>query len=123
MTSTMGDHYCDPPAPAPKPDVATLAALSEKTSSCQNSCCDSDDAEHTPAPGQKTPTPENPDDCCSPSKYADNITENHTDLPDCCRGKASPCCDTFCLDRLAMRECEMPSLWRAGIWQILDHNA
>lgn len=116
MTSTMGDHYCDPPAPAPpKPDVTTLAALSEKTSSCQNSCCDSDDAEHTPAPGQKTPTPENPDCCCTPGKCADNITENHTDAPDCCRGKVSPCCDTSCLDRLAMRECELSAMAAPGL--------
>ncbi|KXL45213.1 hypothetical protein M433DRAFT_58219 [Acidomyces richmondensis BFW] len=112
----MGDHYCDPPAPAPpKPDVTTLAALSEKTSSCQNSCCDSDDAEHTPAPGQKTPTPENPDCCCTPGKCADNITENHTDAPDCCRGKVSPCCDTSCLDRLAMRECELSAMAAPGL--------
>ncbi|KAJ5152615.1 uncharacterized protein N7482_009093, partial [Penicillium canariense] len=58
-------------------------------------------------PGRNTPTPEKPDDCCSSGKCADNKTENHTDAPDCCRGKVSPCCDTSCLDRLAMRECEM----------------
>lgn len=27
------------------------------------------------------------------------------DAPDCCAGKTSPCCDTSCLDRLAVREC------------------
>jgi hypothetical protein len=26
--------------------------------------------------------------------------------PSCCEGKASPCCDKSCLDRLALRECE-----------------
>jgi Cu2+-exporting ATPase len=26
--------------------------------------------------------------------------------PSCCKGKASPCCDVSCLDRLALRECE-----------------
>ncbi|OKP06072.1 hypothetical protein PENSUB_6523 [Penicillium subrubescens] len=103
----MGDDYCGLPAPAPKPDVATLAAPSEKSSSGQDSCCDSDDAEHTSGLGQKKATPEKPDACCSPGKCADNKTENHTDAPDCCRGKVSPCCDTSCLDSLALRECSV----------------
>ncbi|KAJ5533140.1 hypothetical protein N7494_009692 [Penicillium frequentans] len=105
----MGCDYNGLPVPAPEPDITLLAAPSEKTSSCQDSCCDSDDAKplDTTASGQKEPTPEKPDDCCSPGKCADNKTENHTDAPDCCRGKVSPCCDTSCLDRLAMRECEV----------------
>ncbi|EAL90942.1 cation-transporting P-type ATPase PCA1 [Aspergillus fumigatus Af293] len=105
----MGDDYCGPPAPVSESDVMPLAAPSEKTSSCQDSCCDNDDAEplDTPAPGQKSPTPQKPDDCCSAGKCADNKTENHTDAPDCCRGKVRPCCDTSCLNLLAMRECEM----------------
>ncbi|KAJ5300249.1 hypothetical protein N7508_007492 [Penicillium antarcticum] len=111
----VGDCY-GPPAPAPEPDVTPLGAPSEKTSSCQDSCCDSDDAEpiDASAPGQKMPNPENPYDCCSPDKCADNKTENHTDAPDCCRGKASPCCDTSCLDRLAMQECEMSATAAPG---------
>ncbi|KAJ5189677.1 hypothetical protein N7491_008278 [Penicillium cf. griseofulvum] len=59
------------------------------------------------ASGQKEFTPENPDGCCSPSKCTDDKPQDHTDVPDCCRGKVSPCCDTSCLDRLAIRECEM----------------
>ncbi|KAI3091938.1 hypothetical protein CBS147333_10280 [Penicillium roqueforti] len=110
----MGCDYCGLPAQAPEPDVTPPAATSEKTSSCQDSCCDSDDAEplDTTAPGQKAPTPEKADDCCSPGKCADN--KNHTDAPDCCRGKVSPCCDTSCLDRLAMRECEMSATAAPG---------
>jgi Cu2+-exporting ATPase len=105
----MGCDYRGPPAPAPEPDVTPLAAPSEKTSSCQDSCCDSDDAEplDTTASGHKEPIPEKSDDCCSSGKCADNKSKNHTDAPDCCRGKVSPCCDTSCLDRLAMRECDM----------------
>ena len=108
LISIMGCDYCCPPAPAPESDVSPLAAPSKKTTGCHDSCCDSDDAEplDTKASGQKEPTAEKPDDCCSPSKCADNRTENHTDTPDCCRGKVSPCCDTSCLDLLAMRECE-----------------
>lgn len=116
LTSTMGDDYCGPPAPVSESDVMPLAAPSEKTSSCQDSCCDSDDAEplDTLAPGQKSPTPQKPDDSCSAGKCADNKTENHTDAPDCCRGKVRPCCDTSCLNLLAMRECEMSATAASG---------
>ncbi|KAJ6166911.1 p-type copper atpase [Penicillium chermesinum] len=47
------------------------------------------------------------DDCCSPGRLPGNEAENNTDAPDCCRGKVRPCCDAFCLDLLALRECEM----------------
>ncbi|RAL06014.1 cation-transporting P-type ATPase PCA1 [Aspergillus ibericus CBS 121593] len=68
---------------------------------CQDSCCNSINAEplDNMAPGHGEP-----DDCCSPSKSSDN---NDNDAPDCCRGKVSPCCDTSCIDRLALRACEM----------------
>lgn len=108
-----GDYY-GLPTPAPEPNVTALAAPSKKPSSCQDSCCDSDDTEHTPAPGQKTPAPEKLDDCCSPEKCTDNKSENHTDAPDCCRGKVSPCCDTSYLDRLAIQECEMSAMAAPG---------
>jgi Cu2+-exporting ATPase len=113
----MGCDYYGSPALAPEPNVTSLAAPSEKTGSCQDSCCDIDDDEplDTTASGQIELTPEKPDDCCSPSKCADSKTENHTDAPDCCRGKVSPCCDTSCLDRLAMRECEMSATAAPGL--------
>lgn len=112
----MGRDYCGPPAPASEPDVTPLAAPNVKTSSCQDSCCDSDDVEplDTTASGQKEHTPEKLDGCCSPGKCADNKTENHIDVPDCCRGKVNPCCDTSCLDRLAIRECEMSGTAASG---------
>jgi hypothetical protein len=30
--------------------------------------------------------------------------------PSCCRGKANPCCDASCLDRLAFRECDTDTI-------------
>lgn len=112
----MGCNCRSALAPGPEPDVTPPAAPSEKTSSCQDSCCESNDADpfDATASGQKEPTPEKPDDCCSPGRCVDNKTESHTDAPDCCRGKASPCCDTSCLDRLAMRECEMSATAAPG---------
>jgi hypothetical protein len=111
----MGCDYCGPPAPAPEPDVTPLAAPSGTTSGSRDTCCDCDDAGplDTTASGQNELAPEKPDDC-SPGKYADNKTEDHTDAPDCCRGKVSPCCDTSCLDRLAIRECEMSATAAPG---------
>ncbi|EWY79822.1 Cu2+-exporting ATPase [Fusarium oxysporum NRRL 32931] len=112
----MGCDCCGPPAPAPEPVAVPIAAPIEETSSCQDSCCDGDDAEplDTKAPGQGEPTRENPDDCCSFRKCADEKPEDDTDAPDCCLGKVSPCCDTSCLDRLAMRECEMSAASAPG---------
>ncbi|CEL11969.1 hypothetical protein ASPCAL15063 [Aspergillus calidoustus] len=112
----MGCDCSGPPAPAPEPDVTPISAPTEETTSCQDACCDSDDTEplDTTAPGQGEPTLEKPDDGCSPGKCTDNKTENDTDAPDCCRGKVGPCCDTSCLDRLAMRECEMSAAAAPG---------
>jgi Cu2+-exporting ATPase len=43
--------------------------------------------------------------CCSaPNPPPSDGT--HTPVPGCCEGKAAPCCDQSCLDRLALRECE-----------------
>ncbi|TQV97503.1 heavy metal translocating P-type ATPase [Cordyceps javanica] len=50
------------------------------------------------------------DRCCGDSNNATLAVDNSKDKgkdndPDCCAGKTAPCCDTSCLDRLAMREC------------------
>jgi Cu2+-exporting ATPase len=52
-----------------------------------------------------------PKKCCDsvPLSRADSAT-NKPKVADCCRGKASPCCDETCLDRLALRECTSRSL-------------
>lgn len=41
------------------------------------------------------------DDCCGSEDPAAEIA-----APSCCEGKASPCCDTTCLDELALGACE-----------------
>ncbi|KAE8149773.1 E1-E2 ATPase-domain-containing protein [Aspergillus avenaceus] len=57
-------------------------------------------------------------DSCNPQP----LYTMNTDEPSCCRGKARPCCDTSCLDRLALRECEMsPLLHTCG--GAVDHKA
>jgi len=52
----MGCDYYGLPAPAPEPDVTSLPTLGEKTSSCQDSCCDIVDGEplDTTASGRKS---------------------------------------------------------------------
>ena len=108
--------YYRPPTPAPESVATLIATPPEETRNCQDSCCDGNDAEplDTTALGYGEATQEQPDDCCSPGKSSDNKTENDTDAPDCCRGKVSPCCDTTCLDRLALRACEMSAAIASG---------
>jgi Cu2+-exporting ATPase len=113
----MGCNYCGPPAPPHELDVTPIAYPSVKMSSCQNSCRDNDD--YVPlditASDSKMAILEKPGDCYSPDKCADNKTEHHTNTPDCCRCKVNPCCDATCLDRLAMRECEMSAMAIPGL--------
>lgn len=54
---------------------------------CNKGCCQTATATATELPGG--------DDMSTPS---------------CCQGKASPCCDESCLDRLALRECDETTL-------------
>ncbi|KAL2836028.1 E1-E2 ATPase-domain-containing protein [Aspergillus pseudodeflectus] len=105
----MGRDCCGPSARTPQPDIMPISAPIKEASSCPDACCDSDDTERldTMAPGQGQPTLEKADDGCSPSEAMDSQPDNNTDAPYCCRGKVNPCCDTSCLDRLAIRECEM----------------
>ncbi|KAL4778181.1 E1-E2 ATPase-domain-containing protein [Aspergillus varians] len=46
------------------------------------------------------------DKCCSSPEPP---AKQDTDKPSCCNGKPSPCCDTSCLDRIALRECSSHS--------------
>ncbi|KAL9469244.1 hypothetical protein ACSS6W_010938 [Trichoderma asperelloides] len=100
---------CGQQAPAPEISTESIAAPVEQTNGCQQSRSN----DHCPktldtkSPGQGERTQGTSDDCCSSGKCVDDKTEHDTDAPDCCRGKVGPCCDTSCLDRLAMRECEM----------------
>jgi len=101
----MGCDCCGPSAATP------ITALNEETSSCQDFCRNGDEeALDTETPRQREPAHEQPNECCSSDKCADDKVEDDTDEPICCRGKVGPCCDTSCLDRLAMRECEMSTV-------------
>ncbi|KAK8145356.1 hypothetical protein G3M48_004531 [Beauveria asiatica] len=76
----MGSGCC-PPTP-----VKASPAATPELDVCRNLCCsDSDD---------------------TPLLADTSLDQGQDDAPDCCAGKSSPCCDTSCLDRIAMRECE-----------------
>ncbi|EGX93268.1 ATPase, P-type, K/Mg/Cd/Cu/Zn/Na/Ca/Na/H-transporter [Cordyceps militaris CM01] len=74
-------------------------------------CCAAVPAETSPAgPPEEDVCSDN---CCTGSANAtlDPVVDSgndkdQDDAPDCCAGKTGPCCDTSCLDRLAMRACE-----------------
>ena len=107
----MACHCCGPTALGPQPAAGSIVVAPIEERGCQDSCCDSGhgDAEplETEDPGQKKSNDEKPaDSCCAAGECTDNEVENDTNVPDCCRGKVK-CCDASCLDRLAMRECEM----------------
>ncbi|KAJ4270195.1 hypothetical protein NW762_001871 [Fusarium torreyae] len=101
----MGCDCCGPPASAPEP-VTDLAPPPSDIGSCKDSCCDEDDAATNPedeGPANKEET----DDCCASGSCEDSKDNDGDDAPECCRGKSTPCCNVSCLDRLAVRECEM----------------
>lgn len=93
---------CSKPAPAEPPD--DCCAPKPVDTDCGKGCCSK------PAPAEPA------DDCCAPksvdadcgkgccSKPAPPELQDLDD-PSCCKGKSFPCCDTSCLDRLALREC------------------
>jgi Cu2+-exporting ATPase len=101
----MGCDCCPrpDPGPAPEPVVTQAPAQVEDNASCQDSCCDDGESETS----QGNAVPQEADDCCASGSCADENPNDDSDTPDCCRGKISPCCDASCLDRIAMRECEM----------------
>lgn len=65
----------------------------------QDSCCGSDGNESSPQPVQEGSCEQS---CCA----LPAIAPGPLPAPDCCQGKTSPCCDTDCIDRLALRECQ-----------------
>lgn len=85
-----------------------IAAPAEQMNSHQQSRSDDyDNDDHSETLNTKSPDRGERDDCCSSGKCEDDKTQLVTNKPDCCRGKVGPCCDMSCLDRLAMRECEV----------------
>lgn len=57
------------------------------------------------APKQQDIEGGNTNRCSEPSATKTEDANN----PSCCEGKASPCCDETCLDRIALRECDVSS--------------
>ena len=45
--------------------------------------------------------------CSSTPLSTDPATSAEPTVAECCEGKSSPCCNETCLDRLALRECDM----------------
>ncbi|POR36622.1 P-type cation-transporting ATPase [Tolypocladium paradoxum] len=81
------------------------------TGHCQDRCCDPELAiiNRTNAPdcGTSVSSTETCAKACCGSLPPEALAaKDNTQVPDCCEGKLSPCCDDSCLDRLALRECE-----------------
>lgn len=88
---------CNPDVESQKCGKQSLKEAPEvdESGACKDECCASE-AEHT-KPVDTTCT----DGCCSAPPQ-----EKPEDVPSCCEGKRSPCCDSTCIDRLALRECK-----------------
>lgn len=80
-----------------KPDQLGIVGVTRGELTENENCC------APKATARPTPDSDFKKGCCSapePPLSAD------TPAPGCCEGKAAPCCDQSCLDRLALRECE-----------------
>ncbi|KAI1065506.1 hypothetical protein LB507_001092 [Fusarium sp. FIESC RH6] len=94
---------CGPPAPSPPEPVASQASSQRDADSCKDSCCgDGKVASEKGKDKDKAVT-------CQAGDCETGKEETGDDAPDCCRGKKNPCCNSACIDRLAMRECQMSS--------------
>ncbi|KAF9773168.1 hypothetical protein IL306_009074 [Fusarium sp. DS 682] len=98
----MGCDCCGPPASAPHSLTAETPPLSD-IDSCKDACGDEADTA-TEIKEEMAHCKEQEYDCCASGSCEDAIKD---DAPNCCRGKPNPCCNTSCIDRLAMRECEL----------------
>ncbi|RKL49489.1 P-type cation-transporting ATPase [Fusarium proliferatum] len=98
----MGCDCCGPPAPAAESVTAETPPPSD-IGSCKDACCDGGDAV-TEVKEEESANKERDDDCCASGSCEE---PNKDDAPECCRGKPSPCCNASCIDRIAIRECEL----------------
>ncbi|KAF5677057.1 Cu2+-exporting ATPase [Fusarium denticulatum] len=98
----MGCDCCGPPAPAAELVTAETPPPSD-IGSCKDACCDGGDA-GTEVKEEEPANKERDDDCCASGSCEE---PNKDDTPECCRGKISPCCNASCIDRIAVRECEL----------------
>ncbi|KAF6807876.1 P-type cation-transporting ATPase 2 [Colletotrichum sojae] len=75
---------------------------------CKKGCCGSSETKPVDSCGSNATAkkPKAKDDCnkgCCSS--ATSVKPQMDKAPSCCEGKTSPCCDSTCIDRLALREC------------------
>ncbi|KAF5580333.1 Cu2+-exporting ATPase [Fusarium pseudocircinatum] len=98
----MGCDCCGPPASAAELVTAETPPPSD-IGSCKDACCDGGDA-GTEVKEEEPANKERDDDCCASGSCEE---PNKDDAPECCRGKTSSCCNASCIDRIAMRECEL----------------
>ncbi|CAG7926304.1 unnamed protein product [Penicillium olsonii] len=101
----MGKSCCGPPPLSSGPIDSLMASSSETNCGKYSGCCDDSISRDDKAANPKDTSPNKSETCCTTGKCAEVSPEDQTDAPDCCRGKVGPCCDTSCLDRLALREC------------------
>lgn len=76
---------------------------------CQDACCGGPTEEAQDSAGHEVKDAVLDNDCCasvSTEPGCNNGCCSTPELPRCCEGKTTPCCDQSCLDRLALRECE-----------------
>ncbi|KAF5023697.1 hypothetical protein F66182_4263 [Fusarium sp. NRRL 66182] len=105
----MACNCCGPPGPAQAPEPVTAPDPSPPPSdaaSCKDSCCDDS--------GVGCANKAQADDCCGSGSCEKDKQQEKDDAPDCCRGKVTPCCNTACIDRLAIRECKEYATGRDG---------
>ncbi|CAM1509619.1 Fc.00g033580.m01.CDS01 [Cosmosporella sp. VM-42] len=80
----------------------------EPANGCQDGCCVDD----KPAVAKveevtSTITTKTPSGCCDSKRDVDTLKAELDETPACCQDKPGPCCDVSCLDRLALRECDV----------------
>ncbi|KAF2443926.1 heavy metal translocatin [Karstenula rhodostoma CBS 690.94] len=90
---------CTPTPPLLNTDVGSSAIACEEDECCQKQPDSGVNECHTDSGNDASKK----DSCCS-SKPVD-VELQDLKPPSCCEGKPSPCCDSSCIDRLALREC------------------
>ncbi|KAL2808225.1 E1-E2 ATPase-domain-containing protein [Aspergillus granulosus] len=115
VSSACSKACCGDASKLPQQSEACREKESKQDTCCSSSSCDRTQASKLPQ--LPVACREKEDTCCSSStcdktqgrESADiSEPESHVDDPNnpsCCSGKAKPCCDVSCLDRIAVREC------------------
>jgi Cu2+-exporting ATPase len=111
----MANDCCGPLIPAPDPDAVPNSPREEAGSGnyCNASVADTEASDATNS-GQGDTNQDPQAGCCFSGEHSSVKVTSDIDVPHCCRGKTSPCCDTSCLERLALRECAISAVAPAG---------